>query len=321
MAFNLEFEDVGGAFDKRGLFGGAKAFMTNIGRNITKGVAGPDRYNRGLEEERNEYAVERWRDRQQEDGRAAAEANRTAAQAEYDAPAPYGFSAPDQRGTIYNDARPREGFVSDPTLPKYGENVQTPGYGGAPSPEYMYDLHNERRGGDTRSQSINQHAGALDRKFGNANTNEVGTNPTPMGPLPTLTPTANSLPGGGGVGDLDLGALGIPAQNPKPGNVTGNPYQNAQAALNQPWSAQGQWADPQSVVQNTPLPGQAGGNDAFQNRVAQLKQQNQQPQVMTGRPPLQNPQQPTTATSTAYNNGDPRRRLFPSHWQQGVKRA
>ena len=279
MAFNLEYEDVGDAFNKRGFFGGAGAFMGNIGRNIAKGVAGPERYNRGLKEERNEYAVEKWRDRQQEDGRAAMEANRKAAQAEYDAPAPYGFSAPDQRATLYNDARPREGFVSDPTLPKYGENVQTPGYGGAPSIDMMHSMHNQGAGpGDYQSKY--SHAEAMDNKFG----------PQSPAPLPTLTPTANSLPGGGGVGDLDLGALGIPApaQSPKPGNVTGNPYQNAQAALNQPWSAQGQGADPQSVVQNTPLPGQAGGNDAFQNRVAQLRQQNQQPQVMADRKPRPN---------------------------------
>jgi hypothetical protein len=323
MAFDLEYEDVGDTFNKKGFFGGAGAFMKNIGRNMTKGVVGPDRYNRGLEKERNDYAVDEWHDRRTKDALAAQgglSQIREEEIAKMNAPAPYGFSAPDQRATIYNDARPREGFISDPTLPRYGENAQTPGYGGVPSPQMLYELENERRGGDTTSQSLNQHQGALDRKFGNAHTNEVGTNPTPMGPLPTLTPTADSLAGGGGVDDLDLGALDIPAQSPKPGNVTGNPYQSAQAALKQPWSAQGQGADPQSVVQNTPLPGQAGGNDVFQNRVAQLKQQNQQPQVMAGRPPIQNPQQPTTATSTG-NNGDPRRRLFQPHWQQGVKRA
>lgn len=113
------------------------------------------------------------------------------------------------------------------------------------------------------------------------------------------------------------------------------------------------------------LPGQAGGADAFNARVNALKQQNagalkqkqEQPQVMSGRPPIappvqqqqpplgmpvapenqedwekkknqpvvQGPQLPKPGFRTGKpqagpNSGDPNRRLFQSHWQQGVRR-
>ena len=297
------------------------------------------------------------------------------AQAEYDRPAPYGYTAPDERAFAVNDARPKEGFITDPALPQYQENVQTPGYDGVQSPQFMHNLQNERRAADNSPMPVDQETGlqdhfdATNRKFGNEYYNEPGTSPKPIaqGRLPVFTPSEDPLSGGGsGVDGLDLGALGIPApkpaQSPQPGNVTGNPYQNL---LDKPWSDEGATADPQSVVQNNSLPGQAGGADAFNARVNALKQQNagalkqkqEQPQVMAGRPPIappvqqqqpplgmpvapenqedwekkknqpvvQGPQLPKPGFRTGRpqagpNNGDPNRTLFQSHAQQGVRR-